>query len=415
VGFFIGFNFKQTKWRKKMNKYRLRAIGMLIAITFASCGEWIYLIALNLKVYQQAEQAAIAVAMLYMIKPAAGLLMNSWAGSFIDRMDNRKLMIGLYLVRVMGIAGMMLTDSLGQIYLLVFLVAAAASIFEPASLPYITGLIQKRHWQRFNSFRAIADGSGFVLGPAVAGILVGIGSVDMALLVNILLLLLAAGICLVLPSIKLPVEQESGQHWLTIWREDWKLVTAFSKKFAVLTLLLLLFSCITIMTAAVDSMEVAFASEAVGLTEATYGVLVSVAGAGFIIGSILLSMITRYFQAIQLLCYGAVAGAVGYIVFSFSYSFLSASVGVFLLSAALAFANAGYLTYMQEHIPEKQLGRMMSMYQTIESVLIIGMTAVLAGINAMTDVAIAVQIGCFIMLLLALLLFYFGKRSSLSS
>jgi MFS family permease len=399
-----------------MNKYRLRAIAMLAAITLASCGEWIYLIALNLKVYQQAEQAAAAVAILYMIKPAAGLLMNSWAGSFIDRMDNRKLMIGLYLIRVIGITGMMLTDSLGQIYLLVFLVAAAGSIFEPASLPYITGLIQKRHWQRFNSFRAIADGSGFVLGPAAAGVLVGIGSVGMALLVNMLLLLLAAGICLLLlPSIKIPIEEASGQHWLQIWRGDWKLVTAFSRKFAALTLLLLLFSCMTIMTAAVDSMEVAFASEAIGLSEAAYGMLVSIAGAGFIIGSVLLSMVTRYFQAVQLLCYGAAAGAIGYVVFSFSNSFLFASVGVFVLSAALAFANAGYLTYLQEHIPEKQLGRMMSMYQAIESVLIIGMTAVLAGINAMTNVAVAVQIGCFMMLLLAMLLFYFSKRKSLSN
>ncbi|SNZ17337.1 MFS-type transporter involved in bile tolerance, Atg22 family [Terribacillus aidingensis] len=398
-----------------MNKYRLRAIGILVAITLASCGEWIYLIALNLKVYQQAEQAAVAVAVLYMIKPAAGLLMNSWAGSFIDRMDNRKLMIGLYFIRVIGITGMMLTDSLGQIYLLVFLVAAAGSIFEPASLPYITGLIQKRHWQRFNSFRAIAEGSGFVLGPAVAGILVGLGSVDMALLVNSFFLLLAAGICLMLPSIKIPIEKASGQRWLQIWREDWELVTAFSKKFAALTLLLLLFSCITIMTAAVDSMEVAFASEAIGLSEAAYGVLVSIAGSGFIIGSILLSMVTQYFQAVQLLCYGSAAGAIGYVVFSFSNSFLSAGVGVFILSAALAFANAGYLTYMQEHIPENQLGRMMSMYQTIESVLIIGMTAVLAGINAMTDVAVAVQIGCFIMLLLAVVLFYFSKRKGLTS
>ncbi|SDD01800.1 MFS-type transporter involved in bile tolerance, Atg22 family [Terribacillus halophilus] len=387
-----------------MGKYRFRAIGMLIAITCASCGDWLYLIALNLKVYEQAEQTAAAVAILYMIKPAAGLLMNSWAGSIIDRLDNRKLMITLHLIRIVGLIGMIMADSLWQIYVLVFFVAAAGSIFEPASLPYITGLIKERHWQKFNSYRAIADGSGFVIGPAAAGILVGAGSVEAALTVNILLLLLAAVICFVLPSVKVALEEKAESKWLQIWKEDWRLVFDYSKSFAMLTFLLLLFSCFTVMTASVDSMEVAFAAEAIGLSEASYGLLVSIAGVGFISGSVLLTVVTRYFRSVQLLTYGASAGAMGYVLFAFSQSFIPASAGVFILSGALAFANAGYVTYMQERIPVEQMGRMLSMYQSIEAVLIIGMTAVLAGINQLTSVAAAVQIGCLIMLMLAILL-----------
>lgn len=393
-----------------MKNYRLRAIAMLTAITCASCGDWLYLIALNLMVYEQADQTAAAVAILYMIKPAAGLLMNSWAGSIIDRLDNRKLMILLYAIRIFGIAGMIIATSLWQIYVLVFFVAAAGAIFEPASLPYITGLIHKRHWQKFNSYRAIADGSGFVLGPAAAGILVGAGSVEVALGANIILLLAAVSICIALPSVKGSLEERMEKGWLKVWREDWRLVTAFSKKFVMLTLLLLLFSCITVMTAAVDSMEVAFSAEAIGLSESAYGLLVSIAGIGFISGSVLLTIVSRHFRSIQLLTYGAAGGALGYVVFAFSQSFLPASVGVFLLSGALAFANTGYVTYMQEHIPVEQMGRMMSMYQTVEAILIIGMTAVLAGINQLTDVAAAVQIGCLVMLSLTVLLFIISKR-----
>ncbi|WP_366248561.1 MFS transporter [Terribacillus aidingensis] len=395
-----------------MKNYRLRAIGMLIAIACASCGDWLYLIALNLKVYEQADHAAAAVAILYMIKPAAGLLMNSWAGSIIDRLDNRKLMILLYGIRIAGITGMIMAASLWQIYVLVFIVAAAGAIFEPASLPYITGLIHKRHWKRFNSYRAIADGSGFVLGPAAAGILVGAGSVEVALGANILLLLAAVSICIALPSVKVSLEERAEKGWLKVWRKDWYLVTAFSKKFVMLTLLLLLFSCITVMTAAVDSMEVAFSAEAIGLSESAYGLLVSIAGIGFISGSVLLTIVSHHFRSIQLLSYGGAGGALGYILFAYSQSFLPASVGVFILSGALAFANAGYMTYMQEHIPIEQMGRMMSMYQSIEAILIIVMTAVLAVINQLTDVAAAVQIGCLIMLSLAVVLILISKSAS---
>lgn len=395
----------------KVKKYRIRAIGMLIAIACASCGDWLYLIALNLKVYEQADQAAAAVAILYMVKPAAGLLMNSWAGSIIDRLDNRKLMILLYAIRIFGIAGMIIATSLWQIYVLVFFVAAAGAIFEPASLPYITGLIHKRHWQKFNSYRAIADGGGFVLGPAAAGILVGTGSVDAALGTNIILLLLAVVIVIALPSVKVILEDRNERKWMQIWREDWRLVTAFSKKFVMLTLLLLVFSCITVMTAAVDSMEVAFSTEAIGLSKPAYGLLVSIAGVGFVSGSLLLTIVNRHFRSIQLLAYGAAGGALGYVLFAFSQNFLSASAGVFILSGALAFANAGYVTYMQEHIPVEQMGRMLSMYQSIEAILIIGMTAVLAGINQLTNVAAAVQTGCLIMLSLTVLLVIISKRT----
>jgi len=395
-----------------MGKYRFRAIGMLIAMACASCGDWLYLIALNLKVYKQADQSAAAVAILYMIKPAAGLLMNSWAGSMIDRLDNRKLMIMLYFIRIFGITGMMMADSLWQIYVLVFFVAAAGTIFEPASLPYITGLIEKRHWQKFNSYRAIADGSGFVLGPAAAGILVGMGSVEAALIMNILLLLAAAVICIALPSVKAVLEEKNEWKWLRIWKEDWSLIIDYSKKFAMLTFLLLLFSCITVMTAAVDSMEVAFTAEAIGLSEAAYGLLVSIAGIGFISGSVLLAAVTRHFRSIQLLVYGTAAGASGYLLFAFSKDFIPASVGVFMLSGALAFANAGYVTYMQERIPVGQMGRMLSMYQSVEALLIIGMTAALAAINQVIGVAAAVQTGCLIMLLLAILLGIVGFKGN---
>ncbi|WP_176470213.1 MFS transporter [Terribacillus saccharophilus] len=394
-----------------MKKYRLRAIGMLIAIACASCGEWLYLIALNLKVYDQAGQTAAAVAILYMIKPAAGLLMNVWAGSIIDRLDNRKLMIVLYFVRIAGITGMVFADALWQIYVLVFFVAAAGEIFEPVSLPYISGLIKKQHWLKFNSYRAIADGGGFVLGPAAAGILVGTGSVDAALGTNIILLLLAVVIVIALPSVKVILEDRNERKWMQIWKEDWRLVTAFSKKFVMLTLLLLVFSCITVMTAAVDSMEVAFSTEAIGLSKPAYGLLVSIAGIGFVSGSLLLTIVNRHFRSIQLLAYGSAGGALGYVLFAFSQNFLSASAGVFILSGALAFANAGYVTYMQEHIPVEQMGRMLSMYQSIEAILIIGMTAVLAGINQLTSVAAAVQTGCLIMLSLTVLLVIISKRT----
>ena len=69
---------------------------LLSGVGIANLGAWIYLIALNVLVYNMGG-SALAVATLYVIKPLATLFTNAWSGSMIDRLNKRKLMIHLYI------------------------------------------------------------------------------------------------------------------------------------------------------------------------------------------------------------------------------------------------------------------------------------------------------------------------------
>lgn len=133
-------------------------------------GAWIYFIALNLIVLDMTE-SALAVSILYLIRPLATMFTNSWAGSFIDRMNKRSLMVYLDFARAALIFLVPLFDSLIYIYVLVFLINMGNSAFYPASSTYITKLIPPERRQRFNAVNSLIGSGAFMIGPAIAGLL----------------------------------------------------------------------------------------------------------------------------------------------------------------------------------------------------------------------------------------------------
>ena len=95
---------------------------LLSGVGIANLGAWIYLIALNVLVYNMGG-SALAVATLYVIKPLATLFTNAWSGSMIDRLNKRKLMIHLDIYRALFIAILPLLPSLWIVYVFVFFIS----------------------------------------------------------------------------------------------------------------------------------------------------------------------------------------------------------------------------------------------------------------------------------------------------
>ncbi len=141
---------------------------LLSGVGIANLGAWIYLIALNVLVYNMGG-SALAVATLYVIKPLATLFTNAWSGSMIDRLNKRKLMIHLDIYRALFIAILPLLPSLWIVYVFVFFISMASAIYEPTAMTYMTKLIPVEQRQRFNSLRTLIGSGASLIGPAVAG------------------------------------------------------------------------------------------------------------------------------------------------------------------------------------------------------------------------------------------------------
>ncbi|KAB2860506.1 MAG: MFS transporter, partial [Exiguobacterium chiriqhucha] len=345
---------------------------LLAGVGISNLGAWVYFIALNLIVLEM-TQSAFAVSVLYILVPLAALCANVWSGSVIDRTDTRRLMMWLDAVRAAVVFSLAFIDSLALIYVLVFLLNIASSVFESASLVYMTKLVPSSDRQRFNALKNFVQSAGFILGPAIAGLLFLIGTPTFAIQLNALALLASVGILSLLPTL-FTGSDEVEVLSLRMIIEDWKTVVRFASTMRYVTLVYGLFCVMTIFMSGLDSLEASFATQVLGFSESRYGFLVSVAGGGIIAGSIINATFSARMTLPFLISFGAILTPVGYLVFAFSESFVVAAVGFFLLTFALSFANTGFLSFYQNNVPSDLMGRFSGVINVAESVLIIGLT-----------------------------------------
>ena len=338
----------------------------LCSVGIANIGGWIYLLAINLMVLE-ITGSALAVAALYIIKPITQLLVGPWAGSIIDRVSTKHIMVGLDVIRAILIFFIPFTDSILFIYILVFFIQMAGAIFEPTSFTYMTLLLPENIRHRFNAILSFVHSGAFVTGPLIAGVLFMICSLKEALFVNVVIFLLCAALALLLPSqMSTATFENSTITWLNI-RNDWSLVVHFSKKAIPFFILYMMFQMVMLLTAALDSLEVTFAKKVLHLSNTAYGSLVTIAGIGFLVGAIFTNILVRFAPAKLLMSLGTLFLSVGYIIYSFSTTYLLASIGFFVLSFFLSISNTGFMTYIQSNIPTEMMGRISSIYEMLSS------------------------------------------------
>ncbi|UTR10048.1 MFS transporter [Evansella sp. LMS18] len=400
--------------RKLIYSWKYPSI-LLFGIGISNIGSWVYFIALNLIVFNMTG-SPLAVAALYIIRPFAAVCINLWSGSFIDRLNKKHVMIFLDVLHGVVIVCLALfSASLWMIYVLVFLINMASSVYGPTSVSYITMLIPAEKRQRFNSLRSLIDSGAFFIGPAITGLLFIIGSPIYAIYINAFAYFFSAIVTLFMPNLEKnrTNDKTAGEKMsMKVFKEDWMVVLKFSRKFLYVMTIYFLFSVFIVMQTAVDSLEVAFSKEVLVLTDSEYGFLVSIAGAGILTGALINVIFTKKLTVSMLIGAGAVVVSAGYLIFAFSSSFTVAAAGVFLLAFANAFANTGFYTFYQNNIPVKVMGRIGSLYGFAEAFLIIIATAAFAiGAQVLSIQAMVIS-GAVLMLLLTAALFCLAVQPS---
>lgn len=401
--------------KKALESWRYPAI-LLCSIGVSSVGEWIYFIALNLIVLNLTE-SALAVSGLYIVRAISSLFTNFWSGSLIDRFNKKKLMIFLNLVQSILIVILPCFSNLLWMYVLVFLITVASSMYQPTSMTYITKLIPVQQRKRFNALRSLLDSGAFLTGPAIAGFLFTVGTPYMAIYLNAIALFLSACITFKMPNIEALEKFINRTEKASLFRVlllDWQMVIRFSLKNSYVMVVYLLFSAIIILMTATDSLEAAFATQILALSEGEYGILVSIAGVGVLFGSLTNSVIVEKIPTSWLIGMGSLVTALGYLIFTSSFSFLIAAIGCFVLSFATAFANTGFYTFYQNNIPSESMGRIGSIYGFFEALFIIIFTTIFGIFAEWITIRSVVISASFMMAFVAVILLWLNIKPSKS-
>ncbi|MBW8350804.1 MFS transporter [Bacillus sp. IITD106] len=351
-------------------------ILLISGIGISYLGNWIYLIALNISILNLTGSAA-AVAGLYIIRPIAVLITNFWSGSVIDRVNKRKLMISIDIVRGVLVFFIPFIGSLWTIYLILLMINMVGSFFGPSSSVYITKLVPSENRKRFNSIMSMTNSGAFLIGPAIAGFLIMYFDTDICMIINAITFFVCGFFIYLLPNVDDKVNKaQEPIHWKTLLN-DWNEVRKFSMQAKFFISVYILFQVAMLIGFALDSQEVTFIKQHLALSDRDYGLIVSITGIGALAGAFASAMVAKKIQLRLYLGAGMFLTSIGYILFYSSFNFLTATLAFVFLGFFMAFANAGYATFFQNNVPIHIMGRFGSIADMVQGTIQIGFTLIL--------------------------------------
>lgn len=181
------------------------ALTRLLAGEFvSSIGDWLYLVALLVVVYQRSNSAAL-LGVVGAARVLPYVLLSVPAGIVVDRFDRRMVLLVTDIARgtvMLGLAALVwFNASLVAIIALTLLAATFSTFFGPAIAAFLPSLARdESELGPANSAWASLDNLGFVIGPALAGVLIAVGGLTFAFLLNAVSFAVVAAVLWRLPS-----------------------------------------------------------------------------------------------------------------------------------------------------------------------------------------------------------------------
>jgi len=367
----------QVKNKGGNNINIIRKYSLFIGgLGFSKLGDWIYLVALNLFVWHLTQSPA-AMAGIFIVGPVARVLTSLVAGSFIDRMNKRKLMITTDMIRGLIVFCMPFMESIWLIYMLLFIANIASSFFGPSSTYYITKYVPSEDRQRFNAILGTFNSGSFLIGPALAGLLIILFNTTLTIWFNSFTFFVCALIISFLPDVDDMKETSRQRITWQLLKSDYLAVLAFIRQNLLFITIYFLFQSALMIAFALDSQEATFIKNDLALSDSLYGAFVSSAGAGAIFGGIVAASFAKKWTTRSYIAFGLFLTMLFYTAFYASTSSIFAFVSLVFLGFFMAFSNSGYETFYQQNVPPEIMGRFGSFANIFQNILQICLTLLL--------------------------------------
>lgn len=358
-----------------MKPEKFAVMALLMGLGVSVLGDQVFLVAINVWVLSRTH-SAVLVSGLWMVPPLAGLVLGSIVGGFADRWDRRRTLVACNLTSALLIGAVPVMPSIWLIYAVLFVSAGATALFSASLASYVKLLVPASQWARVSALRGMLAYGSLVLGPAIAGVLLLRGQPKTAIWLDAGSFLMSAMVLLLLPTLNpegaLPTSTGFGR-----WREDLRLVGRFLVQHPTVLGVMAGFSVLMIFGSAADAEEVVFATRALHLPQSGYGLLVSTAGIGYVVGSVVSYIAGSRLPIRTALGTGIVLSALSYLLYARSHQFLTAALALIALGIFQSIANVGLSVFLQRSLPTAAMGRMTATTSAVQSGLIV--MAVLAG------------------------------------
>jgi MFS family permease len=316
-------------------------------------GDAVSMVALVVLVVQVTGSAsAVGGALVARLLPT---IASPLAGVIADRVDRRVLLVASDLARAVLVLGLVFARDLATIYVLVFLMGLARTVFNPTIRAAFPSVVGGGDLTRANALISGTFSVSETAGPALGGLLVATAGVDAAFVLDAVTYLVSAALLSLTPLTR-PQREEEGASF----GEDLKAGFTYLVG-ARVPLAIVLGAFLTVLTINITiPAEFFLATETFDAGNAGYGILVGLYGGGMVLGSALMAALGDRARLLPLYFSGVLATALALVGAGLSPTFVLALGALVVAGVANGTENVTTDTILQKRVPDAFLGRVFS-------------------------------------------------------
>jgi len=316
-------------------------------------GDAVSMVALVVLVVQITGSAsAVGGALVARLLPT---IASPLAGVLADRIDRRAVLVASDLARALLVLGLVFARDLATIYVLVFLMGLARTVFNPTVRAAFPSVVGGGDLTRANALISGTFSTSIMVGPALGGLLVASVGVDAAFLADAVTYLISAFLLSTVPLLR-PRRESEEEGFVRALRSGFGYLIGTP-----IPLAIVLGAFLTILTInATVPAEVFLAKETFGAGDAGYGLLVSLWGGGMVLGSAMMALFGDRINLVLLYFLSIFVGACALVGTGLAPAFVLALGALTVEGTATGIDNVATDTILQKRVPEVFLGRVFS-------------------------------------------------------
>ncbi|HYE12672.1 MAG TPA: MFS transporter [Patescibacteria group bacterium] len=381
------------------SKEKLNLILFLGGKLVSSLGTYIYSFAISLYILK-VTGSGTSFAFSLLVGTLPRVLLSPIAGSVADRVDRKKMMVGLdFLSGAVVLTLLVLSLTYGLmlpfIYATTFTLSVISTFFITTDNAAIPRLVSDKKLIKINSYSRAIDSGSSILGPVLGGLAFGFVSMNLFLMINGISFILSAISELFIDfNFNKPKEEkkvDSAMSMNAVWK-DIKEVFAFIKSNKILLAIIPFSMSFNFLISATFNVTLPYLiNNVLGLPASQYGFIEGAFSAGMLTAAIVIAKLPEKEKKLKGLVIGIggmglatiIMGIPGLGILNGFHMMLTFGLYIamaFLLSFFILMIDMPLMVVMQRAIPNEMLGRVWGVMGTLSGGLM-PLGIVLAGIT----------------------------------
>ena len=360
-----GITWRHTFRALRHRNYRLFFLGQLISLV----GTWMQQTAMSWFVYQ-ITNSKFLLGLVAAVGSAPMMLSSVWGGALADLYPKRSILVATQSAQMLCAfllaAGVWLGFASPLFIIIVAALNGIAMGFDmPARQAFTVEMTNREDLLNAISLNSSIVNGARVVGPSVAGLMIGAVGVAMCFFLNgVSFIAVIAGLLMMrLPPFEPKVHVASaGEHaWNGI---------VYSMKHPRVRMILVLFLAVGVFGWSYAVLMPAFARDVLGRSANGYGVLMSASGLGALVGALIVATYGHLFTPRRLALGGVWLFAAALFAVSFTKDFVPALVLLFVGGFGMLLFFATSNTVLQTIVPDEMRGRVMGVWSLVFGAMI---------------------------------------------